>query len=78
MKKGLEIDLRASSRSASKPLFQFAEANSDGAAVRTAAWLGCALLSPFRCGETSGKRARFPAGKTAHPHGRNHPTMTAG
>ena len=35
-------------------LFQFANANPDGFAVRTAARLTCASVPPFRCGETSG------------------------
>ena len=37
--------------------FSVCFANPDGFAVRTAAVLTCALLPPFRCGETSGDRA---------------------
>ena len=42
MKKGLESFGKASFPHASKPLFQFAKANPDGAAVRTAALVCCA------------------------------------
>ena len=68
MKKGLESVTRASSRSASKPLFQFA--SQTRTALPSGLPLGCRVrwFPPFRCGETSGvfpqEKRRSPAGAT--------------
>ena len=54
MKKGLKFGCESKLSHRSQSLFQFAKANPDGGAVRTAALGSLALLPPFRCGETSG------------------------
>jgi len=75
MKKGLESFGKASFPLASKPLFQFAKANPDGAAVRTAALVRVAFgWRRFCCGKNervsrcgAGRETPTAAGYTSSP-----------